>query len=108
MSSGKNAATALDGYLGVELVPRGASRWRQRRVFQSRTDVTARKRGTARHIELTLLNTNNTMNFSGTAEGPDAKLPPLLLSGPLMQQRQVNATYTMGVINNVLGTNFGR
>jgi hypothetical protein len=45
------------------------------------------------------------LQFSSAA---DAKMPPLLLSGPLMQQRQQNAQYTLGVINNLLGTNFGR
>ena len=51
---------------------------------------------------------SNSADFSGTAEAPEAKMPPLLLNGALMGQRQVNAQYTMGVINNVLGTNFGK
>jgi hypothetical protein len=51
---------------------------------------------------------SNSADFSGTAETPEAKMPPLLLSGALMGQRQQNAQYTMGVINKQLGTNFGR
>ena len=41
-----------------------------------------------------------------TKAAPDAKMPPLLLNGALMQQRQVNAQYTMGIINKTLGTKF--
>jgi hypothetical protein len=51
---------------------------------------------------------SNSADFSGTAEAPEGKMPPLLLSGALMGQRQVNAQFTMGIINKQLGTNFGK
>ena len=49
--------------------------------------MTARKRGTARNVELNLLNTNNTMNFSAES---DAKFTLNINTGNLFSGNKTN------------------
>ena len=44
-------------------------------------------------------------NLSFTSE-PDAKMPPLLLSGILMKQRQINATNSLRTFDQQFGTKY--